>query len=78
MTRHHCRCSPRCWLRHNFERMPQAVEAGYARVMGFDATAIHEEMLHLAGAGRPSHKHPHRTGDAARRIVDIVEEWMKR
>lgn len=56
----------------------EAVEAGYAKAMGFDETAIHEEMLHLAGSGRPSQEHPHRTGDAARRIVDIVEEWLER
>ena len=64
-------------LRTSTER-PEAVEAGYAKVMGFDATAIHEEMLHLAGRGRPSQEHPYGTGDAARKIVDVLEEFLEK
>jgi len=56
----------------------EAVEAGYAMVMGFDATAIHEEMLHLAGRGRPSQEHPYGTGDAAKKIVDVLEEFLEK
>jgi len=46
--------------------------------MGFDTRAILEGMLHLAGRGRPGQELPCGAGDAARRIVDIVEEWLKR
>ena len=62
-------------LRTSTER-PEAVEAGCARVMGFDVTAIHEEMLHLAGKGRPSQEHPYGTGDAAMKIVDVLEGFL--
>ena len=44
--------------------------------MGLDATAIHEEMLHLAGKGRPSQEHPYGTGDAARRRVGTIEGFL--
>ena len=57
---------------------PEAVEAGCAKVMGFDATAIHEEMLHLAGRGRPSQEPPYGTGDAAKKIVDALEGFLKK
>ena len=40
-------------LRTSTER-PEAVEAGCARVMGFDATVICAEMEARAGKGRPS------------------------
>jgi hypothetical protein len=46
--------------------------------MGFDARAIHEEMLHLAGKGRPSLEHPYGMGDAARKIVDIIEDFLEK
>ena len=46
--------------------------------MGFDATAIHEEMLHLAGRGRPSQEHPCGTGDAAKKIVDVLEGFLEK
>ena len=45
-------------LRTSTER-PEAVDAGYAKVMGFDASAIHEGMLRLAGRGRPGQERPH-------------------
>ena len=57
---------------------PEAVDAGCARAMGFDATAIHEEMLHRAGKGRPSQEHPYGTGDAAKKIVDILEGFLEK
>jgi len=46
--------------------------------MGFDARAIHEGKLHLAGSGRLGQEHPCGTEDAERRIMDIVEQWSKR
>ena len=46
--------------------------------MGFDARAIHEEMLHLAGKGRPSQEHPYGTGDAAKRMVDVLGGFLER
>jgi len=48
-------------LRTSTER-PEAVEAGYARVMGFDERAIWEEMEARAGKGRPSNEHPYGGG----------------
>jgi len=67
-------------LRTSTER-PEAVEAGYARVMGFEKEAIWREMEARAGRGRPSEGHPYGTGDAARKIVEALEEcpeksWM--
>ena len=47
-------------LRTSTER-PEAVESGYAKVMGFD---ILEEME--AHRGRPSEEHPYGTGDGRR------------
>ena len=58
--------------------MPQAVEAGYARVMGFDATAICAEIEARAGKGRPGQEHPRGTGDAARKTVDALEDFLGR
>ena len=55
---------------------PEAVEAGYARVMGFDA--IWAETGARAGKGRPSQEHPYGTGDAARKIIDILEGFLER
>jgi UDP-N-acetylglucosamine 2-epimerase len=55
---------------------PEAVEAGYARVMGFEA--ICAEMEARAGKGRPSREHPYGTGDAAKKIVDILERFLER
>jgi len=60
-------------LRISTER-PEAVEAGCARVMGFEA--IWTEMGAHAGVGRPSQEHPYGTGDAARRIVDAPEGFL--
>ena len=57
---------------------PEAVEAGYAKVMGFEKEAIWAGMEARAGKGRPSQEHPYRTGDAARRIVDTLEGWLER
>jgi len=54
---------------------PEAVEAGYAKVMGFDA--IWAEMGARAGGGRPSQEHPYGTGDAAKRIIDIVGDFLE-
>ncbi len=62
-------------LRTSTER-PEAVEAGHARVMGFEKEAIWEEMEARAGKGRPSREHPYGTGDAARRIVDALERFL--
>ena len=41
---------------------PEAVEAGYAKVMGFDTEAICAEIEARAGKGRPSQEHPYGTG----------------
>jgi len=54
----------------------EAVEAGYAKVMGFDAEAICAEIEARAGKGRPSQEHPYGTGDAARRIVGALEGFL--
>jgi len=62
-------------LRTSTERS-EAVEAGYAKVMGFDTEAIWAEMTARAGAGRPSQEHPYGTGDAAKRIVDVIEDFL--
>ena len=50
----------------------EAVEAGHARVMGFEKGAICAEMEARAGKGRPSQEHPYGTGDAAKRIIDAL------
>ena len=63
-------------LRTSTER-PEAVEAGYARVMGFEKEAILKEMEERAGKGRPSEEHPYGTGDAARKIVDVLEDFLR-
>ena len=60
-------------LRTSTER-PEAVGAGYARVMGFEA--IWTEMGARAGGGRPSQEHPYGTGDAARKIVGALEGFL--
>ena len=62
-------------LRTSTER-PEAVEAGYAKVMGFDARAICAEIEARAGKDRPSQEHPYGTGDAARKIVDVLEGFL--
>ena len=62
-------------LRTSTER-PEAVEAGYARVMGFEA--ICAEMEARADAGGPSHEHPHGTGDATKKIIDALEEFPEK
>jgi UDP-N-acetylglucosamine 2-epimerase (non-hydrolysing) len=62
-------------LRTSTER-PEAVEAGYAKVMGFDVKAVHEEMKLRAEMGRPGRKHPYGTGNAANKIIDAVEEYL--
>ncbi len=64
-------------LRTSTER-PEAVEAGHARVMGFEKEAIWEEMEARAGKGRPSRKHPYGTGDAAKKIVDVLEGFLEK
>ena len=46
--------------------------------MGFDTTAIWAEMEARAGKGRPSQEHPYGTGDAARKIVDALEDFLGR
>jgi len=55
---------------------PEAVDAGYAKIMGFEA--IWAEMGAHAGTGRPSREHPYGTGDAARKIVDALEDYLGR
>jgi UDP-N-acetylglucosamine 2-epimerase (non-hydrolysing) len=64
-------------LRTSTER-PEAVEAGYAKVMGFDTRAICAGIEAKAGKGRPSQEHPYGTGDAARRVVDALEDFLGR
>ena len=64
-------------LRTSPER-PEAIEAGYARVMGFDTEAICAEIEAIAGKGRPSREHPYGTGDAARKIVGALEGFLGR
>ena len=56
----------------------EAVEAGYARVMGFDEGAICAEIEARAGKGRPSQEHPYGTGDAAKKIIDALEEFLEK
>ena len=55
---------------------PEAIEVGHARVMGFEA--ICAEIEARAGKGRPSQEHPYGTGDAARKIVDALEDFLGR
>jgi hypothetical protein len=55
---------------------PEAVEAGYAKVMGFEA--IWAEMEARASEGRPSREHPYGTGDAAKKIVDVLEGFLEK
>ena len=57
---------------------PEAVDAGYVKVMGFDEKAIYAEMEARAGKGRPSRKHPYGTGDAARKIVGALEGFLEK
>ena len=64
-------------LRTSTER-PGAVGAGHARVMGFEKEAIWREMEERAGKGRPSEGHPYGTGDAARKIVEALEECLEK
>jgi len=44
--------------------------------MGFEA--ICAEIEARAGKGRPSQEHPYGTGDAARKIVDVLEGFLVR
>jgi len=46
--------------------------------MGFDATAICAEIEARAGKGRPGQEHPRGTGDAARKTVDALEDFLGR
>jgi len=64
-------------LRTSTER-PEAVEAGYARAMGFEKEAIWREMEARAGRGAPSREHPNGTGNAARKIVDVPEDFLEK
>ena len=45
--------------------------------MGFDVPAVHEEMEQQNGKGRPSNEHPYGTGDAAKKTVDVIDEFLK-
>ena len=54
-----------------------AVEAGCAKVMGFEKEAICAEKGARAGRGRPSQEHPYGTGDASVKIVDIIERCIR-
>ena len=56
---------------------PGAVEAGHARAMGLEREAIWAETEARADRGAPSKEHPYGTGDAARRIVDVLEDIPK-
>ena len=44
--------------------------------MGLEKEAIWAEMEERAGRGRPSKEHPYSTGDAARKIVDVLEGFL--
>ena len=44
--------------------------------MGFEKRAIWAEMEARAGKGRPSKEHPYGTGDAVRKIVDVLEGFL--
>ena len=46
--------------------------------MGFDTEAIWEEMEARTSAGRPSQEHPHGTGDATKKIIDALEEFLEK
>jgi len=48
----------------------------HAKVMGFEA--ICAEMGARVGEVRPSQEHPYGTGDAARRIVDVLQEHLEK
>ena len=61
-----------------YRERTEAVEAGYAKVMGFDTEAICAEIEARAGKGRSSQEHPYGTGDAAKRIVDIVVGFLEK
>ena len=56
----------------------EAVEAGCARVMGFDTEAIWAEMGARAAKGRPSREHPYGTGDTARKTFDSIEKFPEK
>lgn len=62
-------------LRTSTER-PEAVDAGYAKVMGFDKEAIFKDMERSLDKGRPSQKHPYGIGDAANKIINVIEEFL--
>jgi len=53
-------------------------EAVYADIMGFKKGGHRAEMGARAGAGRPSQEHPYGTGDAAKKIVDALEEFLEK
>jgi len=57
---------------------PEAVDAGYAKVMGFDKKAICAELEARAVKRRPSQDHPYGTGDAAKKIVDARDDYLGR
>jgi hypothetical protein len=46
--------------------------------MGLGATAICAEIEARVGKGRPSQEHPYGTGDAARKTVDALEDFLER
>jgi len=70
-------CNARIVLRTSAER-PGAGGAGHAKVMGFEKEAIWREMEERAGRGAPSEEHPYGTGDAARKIVEALEECLEK
>jgi len=65
-------------LRNNTER-PEAVEAGYAEVLGTFADSVLNRLDQFDSATwRPTQPCPFGTGDAAHKIVDIIEELPAR
>ena len=57
---------------------PEAVEAGCAKVMGFDKKTIWAETEARVGKGRPSQEHPYGTGKAAKKIVDVIKDFLEK
>ena len=46
--------------------------------MGHNEEVILAEIEARIGAGQPSQEHPYGTGDAARKIVDVLEDFLEK
>lgn len=65
-------------FRRSTER-PEAVEAGYARVVGTNSEEVAQAMAEEAASdARPSNPSPYGDGKAGARIADIVIEYSKK